>query len=124
MLALGVELVQPLGDDLEKLVARSQIHITRIGLSLRAWSWIFGLAVVIALTSRRALGLESPDAAAVGARALNPFFDRPSSAPTKVWSSGPVSAAHKFFGENCETCHEQAFCSGAGLPACLACHAT
>jgi len=39
----------------------------------------------------------------------------------RVFSNGPVSPAHAVFGDNCKTCHVQAFSSVAN-EACLRCH--
>ena len=38
------------------------------------------------------------------------------------WDSGEISDAHKFFGDDCKTCHQTAF-SQVTDTSCLACHA-
>ncbi|TAL04631.1 MAG: hypothetical protein EPO08_00810 [Rhodospirillaceae bacterium] len=116
---LAVEMVQPLGDDLIDLVERSRIHITRIGLPLRTWCWIFALAVALLLFAAPfALNLFYQ---AVDVHGLTALHKQPPASPTRIWTSGAISSSHKFFGVACETCHQIPF-----IPvrdgACLNCH--
>jgi len=118
---LHVELVLALGDDLEKLVARSRIHIDRIGLSMRAWVWLLASVVLIGTFVApfvfNLLVGPPPDKLS-----LAPGKQHYVAAPTKVWTSGSISAAHKFFGDSCESCHEKPFVPVRDR-ACLTCHA-
>jgi predicted CXXCH cytochrome family protein len=116
---LTVELVQPLGDDLQDLVKRSRIHVTRVGLTLRTWSWLLaGLAAVLLFIAPFALNMFHPKP---DARVLTQLHTQPPAAPTGVWTAGTVSSSHKFFGVACETCHEKPFIPVRNA-ACLGCH--
>jgi predicted CXXCH cytochrome family protein len=118
---LTVELVQALGDDLEKLVARSKIHITHIGLTMRWWAWLLAGAVLIctfiAPLIFNVLVGPPPDK-----MVLTPGQRNYVASPTGIWTSGSISAAHKFFGDSCATCHEKPFVQVRDQ-ACLSCHA-
>jgi predicted CXXCH cytochrome family protein len=117
---LAVELVAPLDDDLERLVAMARGRIGRIGLSVRGWSWLFA-ALILAATFAIPLGLNL-----FGGREGKPStnvmggVEHPVT-PTRVWSSGEISSVHKFFGDQCETCHETPFIPVQDQ-ACLGCH--
>ncbi len=117
---LAVELIQALGDDLEKLVARSKIHITRMGLTMRQWTWLLASAVllgtfIVPFVFNLLIG-PPPDKLA-----LTPGKQNYLAAPTGVWNSGTISAAHKFFGDSCGSCHEKPFVQVKDQ-ACLSCH--
>jgi predicted CXXCH cytochrome family protein len=117
---ISVEMVNALGDDLEKLVARSRIHITRMGLTMRTWTWLLaGLAIVGMFLVPFVFNLlVGPPTEKLVLTAGKSHY---TAAPTKVWTSGAISSAHKFFGESCETCHATPF-----IPVrddtCLNCH--
>src|SRR5579885_2711388 len=117
--ALTVELVQPLGDALERLQAESRIGLIQAGLSKRRWSW--GLFIVFAL-----LGLVLP----LAVRPFGHVVTSSASVPavdaidfvSLSWNPGEVSNPHRFFAQNCNTCHTGVL---ASVPdrACLSCHA-
>ena len=118
-LVLSVELVRPLGDDLNQLLKRSRIDIKRIGLPLRTWAWLLAIGVLTALFAYPfTLNLFHPK---LDARTLTQAHHRPPPAPTGIWSSGEISSSHKFFGVACETCHEKPFIPVQNT-ACLTCH--
>lgn len=117
-IAVTVELVMPLADDLTRITEQSRIRTG--GLSVRAFSWALGLGTA-------ALLFVAPFAASW-------FHDRPDlrdilnshdrlapSAPTEIWSSGGISASHRFFGDSCETCHVTPFVPVTDAT-CLTCH--
>jgi hypothetical protein len=115
-LAVTVELVRPMGDDLQKLLARSRLGLDRTGLSRRAYSWILGLLVL-------GLFLVWPVAA---------FFNpsrTPDSDATKnfvwradlPWNSGRISMVHQPIAQQCNRCHEKPFVMVRD-EACTACH--
>jgi len=119
-LILTVELVQPLGDDLDQLVNRAKLHVTRVGLSVRGWSWVLACAALLLLFAAPfTLNMFHPKP---DAKALTQVHTQPPAAPTSVWSSGQISSSHKFFGVACETCHEIPFIPVRNT-ACLNCHA-
>jgi predicted CXXCH cytochrome family protein len=119
-LTLAVELVQALGDDLEKLVERSKIHITSMGLTMRQWVWLLVFVVVVG-TFAAPFGFNLLIEPPPGGLALAPGKQHYEPAATGVWSSGGISAAHKFFGASCESCHEKPFVPVRDQ-ACLNCH--
>lgn len=118
--AFTLELVRPLADDLAELKLRSSSRIASVGLGKRSWAYL--LFVVVAAVF---LGLP-----------LAAFFTKGGADPVKVmqrqempllakadqlWMPGPLSDPHKFFGENCSACHQQAF-TKVKEEACLNCH--
>jgi predicted CXXCH cytochrome family protein len=118
-LVLTVELIQPLGDDLTQLVGRARLHVTRVGLSVRGWSWLLAsIALVLLFAVPFTLNLFHPKP---DARTLTQVHIQPPPAPTSVWTSGKISSSHKFFGVACETCHEVPFIPVRNS-ACLNCH--
>ncbi len=122
---LGVELVDALGDDLEKLVAQSRIKIDRIGLTVRAWAWLLGSAVLIGTFFvpfvLNLLLAPHAGGAAPTAGGLALATQKYEVSHTGVWSTGSISAAHKFFGASCETCHKAPFVQVRD-EACQGCH--
>lgn len=118
-LTISVELVSGLGDELENLTDRANFNISAVGLSKRAWSWgMFGTFLIAVLLLPLMLRLFTPppafDIATASRESMEP-------SPTAIWTSGGISSAHKFFGENCEVCHEKPFVQVQDS-ACLSCH--
>jgi hypothetical protein len=119
--AITIELVQPVGDSLDRLMAQSRIGLDKAGLSRRRYSWGFFLIFAI-------LGIVIPIAVfPLGSRVSAP---KPTPAQTAgnpytyvnmSWNAGELSNPHRFFAENCVTCHRSAF---ARVPdaACATCH--
>jgi predicted CXXCH cytochrome family protein len=116
--ALTVELLQPLGDALERLMAQSRIGLMQAGWSRRRWAWILFLLFAI-------VGLALPIAVYPFGRVITSSKQTPTtSALTYVnlsWNAGELSNPHRFFAQDCRTCHRAAF---ATVPdsACLSCH--
>jgi len=117
---LSVELVQPQGDALQRLMTISRLRLDQTHLSKRRASWtaflllvIFGLAVPITVYS---LGSAVERTAAVPAK-------RGSTLLAIAWSPGEMSNQHRYFAQQCDTCHEGAF-SLVKDRACLTCHAS
>ncbi len=118
-ITLAVEHLAANDDTLESLIARTNLDIARVGTTKRTWSWIlFGAFLLGLMVWPMALDLMSP---------VNKFdivnADRTdmTASPTTIWTSGGISAAHKFFGDNCAACHERPFVQVQDS-ACLACH--
>jgi predicted CXXCH cytochrome family protein len=116
--ALTIELVQPLGDALERLMGQSRIGLGQ-AWSKRQWSWllfslfaILGLAVPIALYPFGHVVTSSRTVPAAG------FTNYVSMS----WNAGDISNPHRFFALECATCHRGAFASVPDA-ACLTCHA-
>jgi predicted CXXCH cytochrome family protein len=116
--ALTIELVQPLGDALERLMAQNRMSLGQTGWSKRGLSWTLFLAFAV-------LGLLAP-------LLVFPFGNGVKSArsvPTPglvdfvsmSWNAGAISNPHRFFAIECATCHRGAF-SAVPDGACLTCH--
>jgi hypothetical protein len=116
--AFTVELVQPMGDALQKLTSDSRIGLDKTNLSKRSVSW--ALFVVIA-----AIGLVAPIFAYHMGNVVTSSRSVPSSTMLSYvnlsWNSGELSNPHRFFAENCTTCHRSSF-SSVPDEACASCH--
>lgn len=116
--ALSVELVQPLGDDLDRIMAQSSVRTGSV--SVRTLSW--AAALVIALLLFMAPWVASWFHESPGLRSvLNTRDKEVPPAPTDVWSTGNLSAEHRFFGDACETCHVTPFVPVKD-ETCVTCH--
>ena len=98
-IGVNVVLARPLGDDLARLQANSRTSLAATRLSKRAMAWLFFLAIF---------------AGFLGVPVASYFM--PAGAPGNhgriwdtAWVSGEISSPHKFIGEKCDTCHQQAF---------------
>jgi predicted CXXCH cytochrome family protein len=115
--AVTVEMMQPLGDALERLMAQSRIGLGR-AMSKRAWSWTLFLVFAIC-------GLVLPlvfypfGQVATSSRSVPP--PRFTSYVSVSWNAGDISNPHRFFALECSTCHRGAF-SSVPDQACLSCH--
>jgi predicted CXXCH cytochrome family protein len=115
---LSVELVQGVGDSLQRLMAESRIGLDQTGLSKRRTSWmlfavltLLCLAVPIVLYS---IGAGVKRSASVPAE-RNPTF------LGIAWNPGEISNPHRYFAQSCVTCHQSAFALVKDS-ACLTCH--
>jgi Cytochrome c3/Cytochrome c7 and related cytochrome c len=116
--ALSVELVQPLGDALQRLTTQNRMRLEETGLSKRRASW--ALFVVFAV-----LGLAAP----IVAYSLGHVITRPTEVPqigplgliAMSWNPGELSNQHRYFAYHCATCHRDAF-TAVKDAACLSCH--
>jgi len=117
-IVLTVELVQPLGDDLNRILAQAGLKTSK--LSVRAMSWAMALLVAIIMFAAPWVASFFHDPAPVRL-VLNAADRVVTAAPTQVWTSGGISSAHKFFGDSCETCHVTPF-RQVDDPTCLNCH--
>lgn len=116
--ALSVELVQPLGDALQRLTTGSRIRLDQTHLSKRCASWmVFLLLTVVCL------------AIPIGIYSLGSAVKRSTSVPADggsaflgiVWNPGELSNPHRYFARHCATCHEKSF-APVSDSACLTCH--
>ena len=118
--AITVELAKPLGDDLEQLKARSRVSVKAVGLGKRGWSWLLFVLVAIAFLALPIVSfLAKPDV-----QKQNFMAGHKGSLISRAdtfWLSGDISGPHKFFGDSCEACHQQAF-RMVRDEACLNCH--
>ena len=124
--AVTVELVRQLGDDLEKLRARSRTNLVATGLGKRRSAWVLavvvlGLFLAWPVADYLAAGKIPGQVETSRLAALKQPRSWPM-APDLAWISGEVSGPHKFFGDNCGVCHQKAFVKVQDS-ACMACHA-
>ena len=116
--ALSVELVQPMGDALGRLMADSRIGLERTHLSKRRLSW--ALFVLLAL-----IGLALPIASYSVGIAVKKGKPVPSGVAAlflmAAWNPGEISNPHRFFAPHCATCHQGAFALVQDSR-CLICH--
>jgi predicted CXXCH cytochrome family protein len=115
-LAVTVELVRPMGDDLQKLVAGSRLGLDQTRLSRRGLSWVLSLIVL-------ALFLVWPVAAFFnpGRTPDNDLTKNRGWRPDMMWNSGPISFAHQPVAQQCNRCHQVPFVMVRD-EACTACH--
>lgn len=116
--ALTVELTQPMGDALQRLMTQSRLRLEDTGLSKRRASWgLFFVFVVVCL------------AAPIVAYTSGHVVSRPTEVPrlgllalvAMTWNPGELSNQHRSFASNCITCHQSAF-TAVKDAACLTCH--
>jgi len=112
-LEFTIELVRELGDDLAKLQSRSNTSLTTTGLSKRRWSWLLFIVVT-------GLFLALPISAFYNKEVRDLFIDAPVTADI-AWKSGEFAAAHRFFADDCQACHQKAF-ETVRDKACVTCH--
>jgi hypothetical protein len=122
---LSVELVQPMGDALQRLVAGSRIGLDQTRLSKRRASWalfvsvtIVCLAIPITLYS---LGDGVRRSTSVPADGLSTIFGIAWNLLGTAWNPGELSNQHRYFAENCAICHQSPFAL-VNDSACLTCH--
>ena len=118
-LVFEIELVDPLGDDLEELAARSEINISSVGLSKRMWSWLLFFGVffsILVFPLIMSMNVERKDDGLMGSISTDPVHY-----PLATWSSGEISSAHKFFATDCVSCHVEPFVQVQDA-SCLSCH--
>ena len=118
---LTVELKSRISDELEHLVKNSNTEFTLPYFPKRAWSW--GLAIAIICVALIIPLLETTSTPPVPGAALQGInVDSADSGILGYWSSGAISASHKFFGESCDVCHVTPFVRVQN-ETCLGCHA-
>lgn len=105
--AFSLEYARPLGDELAALKARSNTRLTRAGLGIRGWAWLlFFIAVAVGIGAPLSTYLTTP-------RGVDPMSQemRDTTRVTldKIWSPGPMTGVHAHFGDQCGTCHVNAF---------------
>jgi len=112
-LALSVELIRPLPDDLAEIRARSRTSLEATGLAKRAPAWALLLIVLAAFLVIPVINAVLPPLRAATAK-------MPVS-PDRSWNPGPLVAGHQSFAQNCAKCHEAPFVRVRDS-ACLGCH--
>src|SRR5207302_3310005 len=100
-LALAIELVRPLPDDLAAIRAKSRTSLEATALSKRGPAWI--LAIILGLVFLAAPAINALLPQLRQATAKLPVT------PDQSWNPGELSAGHQAFGHQCGTCHETPF---------------
>jgi len=119
---ITIEMVRPLGDQLEQLQARSRTRLDATSLNKRRVSWaLFLVVAALFLAAPVAWSLMAPPGA--GMANMDKREATMTLPPDKSWDSGTISASHRFFANDCKSCHEKPF-QQVRDGACLTCHAT
>ena len=100
-LALAIELVRQLPDDLAEIRAKSRTSLEQTVLSKRGPAWM--LAIVLGLVFLAAPTINALLPSLRQATAKLPVT------PDQSWNPGQLSAGHQAFGRQCGTCHETPF---------------
>ena len=116
--ALSVELVEPVGDSLQQLLAQSCIGLDRTRLNKRRASWVlFTVLTFLCLAAPIALYTMGDGATPHASVAANGV----SSLLWVAWNPGEISNQHRYFAKDCAACHQSAFATVRDS-ACLNCH--
>ena len=112
-LALSVELVDPLKDDLSDIRANLKTGLTGTWLSKRTLSWVAGSAIAFIFLLWPVMNaLNTHD------REANAKLNIP---PDASWNPGPLASAHHSFGRDCAQCHATPFVQTQNEQ-CESCH--
>ncbi len=112
-LALSVELIDPLKDDLEEVKSHVKAGLKSTWLSKRTFSWLAGAAVFLVFLAWPVLNALE--------RGHGKDTTKPVLAADASWDVGPLASAHASFGSNCSSCHQQPFVHVTN-GACEDCH--
>jgi predicted CXXCH cytochrome family protein len=112
-LALSIELVRSLPDDLEEIKAKSRTSLEETVLSKRGPAWILAIVLAIVFLAVPAINALLPPLRQVTAKL--PVT------PDQAWNPGALSAGHQAFGHQCASCHETPFVHVRDH-VCIECH--
>jgi predicted CXXCH cytochrome family protein len=112
-LAIAIELLRPLPDDLANIKRRSRLSLAATGLAKRKTAWVLGLAVLAVFLAIPVINAVLPPLRALTAQL--PLT------PDLSWNPGPLAAGHDAFGHDCGRCHELPFVRVRDRT-CLNCH--
>ena len=112
-LAIAIELLRPLPDDLAEIKKRSRLSLTATGLAKRAPAWILALTVLVLFLAIPIINASMPTLRAMTARL--------GVTPDQSWTPGTLASGHEGFGHDCSKCHELPFVRVRDR-ACLGCH--
>ncbi|PJI43528.1 hypothetical protein [Ferrovibrio sp.] len=120
-ISLTVELVDRLGDGLERLRGSASASLPKLLLSRRQWAWVATCCVLLLgllapLAQYYLVSSKTPPTGRELAlrHGVTPGFDR-------LWLTGPTSSAHSRFIGNCTACHASPF-SPVANASCQQCH--
>jgi hypothetical protein len=112
-LAIAIELLRPLPDDLSEIKNRSRLSLAATGLAKRKPAWILFTTVLVLFLAIPAINGVLPPLRALTAHMWI--------TPDQSWNPGPLAAGHDAFGRECGKCHELPFVRVRDH-ACLGCH--
>jgi predicted CXXCH cytochrome family protein len=112
-IALAIELLRPLPDDLTEIKTRSRMTLQATRLSKRRPAWVFAIALLILFLAVPVINAYLPDMRATTAKMRI--------TPDQSWNPGPLATGHVAFGGDCATCHETPFLRVRDRT-CLKCH--
>jgi predicted CXXCH cytochrome family protein len=118
--AFSLDLVRPLGDDLQQLKARSTDRVTSVLLGKRAWSYTLFIAIALVFLVLPIITFVSRTGGDKAAM-MKGETGQVLAVADHLWLSGPISASHRFFADDCGSCHKSAF-QQVTNEACATCH--
>ena len=111
--ALAIELVRPLPDDLAGIRANSRLSLAVTGLSKRAPAWALAIFIALAFLALPITNTLVPS--------LREVISALPVTPDQSWNPGELAAGHQIIGRKCSTCHEIPFVRVRDS-ACVGCH--
>ncbi|SLN57276.1 cytochrome c3 family protein [Oceanibacterium hippocampi] len=124
-IGITIELVRPLGATLDELKERSRTSVNSVlGLGRRGWSWLLFIAIAVIFLGGPiyAFYMKAPEQRV--AFDMVAAHQNPKNVLTgadSLWLSGGMSSPHRFFGADCEACHQEPFVQVQDQ-ACVNCH--
>lgn len=112
-LALSVELMEPLQDDLADVRANLRTGLSGTWLSKRALSWIGAWTVLLIFLLWPVMNALNSHEREANAKRNIP--------PDASWNPGPLASAHHSFGRDCAQCHATPFVQTQNAQ-CESCH--
>lgn len=97
----------------EELEAHHRVKLAQTYLSKRLWAWSLFITFLL-------LGIGIPAASIWNATTAKLVKSAPLP-DDSFWDSGPLHAAHRFMGDQCDSCHQAAF-TRVQDQQCIACH--
>lgn len=119
-IVLAVELLQPLPDGRNALIARSRTSLAQTALSMRWMGLLPVVAILAAFLAWPAWHAQSARHVAIAGATTAALASTPLAAD-EAWSPGPITKAHSGFARDCAQCHQQPFVRVQDS-ACQACH--
>jgi len=99
--ALAIELVRPLPDDLAGIRANSRLSLAVTGLSKRSPAWALAVFIVLVFLALPVINALVPS--------LRQMLSTLPVTPDQSWNPGELAAGHQIVGRRCATCHEIPF---------------
>ncbi|MBH67370.1 MAG: hypothetical protein CMM58_03365 [Rhodospirillaceae bacterium] len=125
-LRITLELIHPMGDDVEELLSRSTLTIKTLGVTKRALSWTLALSIIVAFLILPILDATFDAFDSFGKVEVSDSKTMAISRNNRMnfdvsWHTGEMLDSHKFFSNDCGVCHTKPFIMVEN-DACIACH--